>query len=158
MSELKPGDKAPEFTLKDSDGNDITLSEEIQKNQNIVLLFFPLAFSGVCTQEVCNMRDNLKKFEQLDAKIIGISVDSFFTLHEFKKANELNFTLASDFNRETAEKFGALYDFFFGMKGVAKRAAFVIDKSGAIQYAEVLEDAGTLPDFQGIEEALHQVA
>ncbi|HYW34087.1 MAG TPA: redoxin domain-containing protein, partial [Balneolaceae bacterium] len=126
-----------------------------QGSENVVLLFFPLAFSPTCTEEVCTMRDNMKLYNSLDARVIGISVDSFFTLKAFKDAENLNFTLLSDFNKEASQKYGVLYDEFYGMKGVSKRAAFVIGKSGKIVYAEVLEDAGKLPDFDSIHEALN---
>jgi len=150
---LQKGDTAPNFTLKNTDGEDVTLSEEYG-DHNVVLLFFPLAFTSVCTEELCHTRDNLKDFEELDAKVFAISVDSFFTLKEFKKAQDLNFQLLSDFNKDTADSYGALYQDFLGFKGVAKRSAFVIDKEGTVQYAEVLEDAGNLPDFDAVKEAL----
>lgn len=150
---LQKGDTAPDFTLKNTDGEEVTLSEQYGDN-NVVLLFFPLAFTSVCTEELCHTRDNLKDFEELDAKVFAISVDSFFTLKEFKKSQDLNFQLLSDFNKDTAKSYGALYEDFLGFKGVAKRSAFVIDKQGTIQYAEVLEDAGNLPDFDAIKEAL----
>lgn len=150
---IEQGVKAPDFTLKNSDGKDITLSE-YQNNKSVVLLFFPLAFTSVCTEELCSTRDNMKMYNSLDAEVLGISVDSFFTLKEFKKSQNLNFHLLSDFNKTVAEKYGCLYDDFFGMKGVAKRSAFVVGKDGIIRYAEVLEDAGKLPDFQKLMEAL----
>ena len=150
---LQKGNTAPDFTLKNTDGEEVTLSEQYGDN-NVVLLFFPLAFTSVCTEELCHTRDNLKDFEELDAKVFAISVDSFFTLKEFKKSQELNFQLLSDFNKDTAKSYGALYEDFLGFKGVAKRSAFVIDKQGTIQYAEVLEDAGNLPDFDAIKDAL----
>lgn len=115
-----------------------------------MLLFFPLAFTSTCTTELCNVRDNLKQYEELDAQPLGISVDSLFTLGKFKEEQHLNFPLLSDFNKEASKAYGALYEDFFGMKGVSKRAAFVIDKQGIVQYAEVLEDAGSLPDFETI--------
>jgi len=153
MMTIEQGVKAPDFTLKNSDGKDITLSE-YQNNKSVVLLFFPLAFTSVCTEELCSTRDNMKMYNSLDAEVLGISVDSFFTLKEFKKSQNLNFHLLSDFNKTAAEKYGCLYDDFFGMKGVAKRSAFVVGKDGIIRYAEVLEDAGKLPDFQKLMEAL----
>lgn len=150
---IKAGEKAPDFTLQDTEGEKITLSNIIGDN-NVVLLFFPLAFTSTCTHEMCTMRDNMKMYNSLDARLIGISVDSFFTLKEFKKAENLNFTLLSDFNKEVSEKYGALYGDYFGMQGVSKRAAFVIDKEGEVVYQEILEDAGNLPDFEAIRETL----
>jgi peroxiredoxin len=150
---IKTGDKAPDFTLKNSDGEDVTLSS-FQGDKNVVVLFFPLAFSSVCTTELCSVRDGLNQFENLDAQILGVSIDSFFTLKEFKKSQNLNFPLLSDFNKTTATAYGALYEEFFGMKGVAKRSAFVVDKKGVIRYAEVLEKASDLPNFDVIKDTL----
>jgi peroxiredoxin len=150
---LNVGDNAPDFTLKNTAGEDVTLSDAHQ-DSNVVLLFFPLAFTGVCTKEMCHMRDNLSQFEDLDAQVFGISVDSFFTLKQFKESEDLNFPLLSDFNKEVASKYETIYEEFFDMKGVAKRSAYVIDQDGVIQYAEVLDDAGNLPDFDAIQAAL----
>lgn len=150
---LSKGDKAPGFTLKNSDGQEVSLSDYAGK-KNVVVLFFPLAYTSVCTDELCHVRDNLKQFENLDAEVLAISVDSFFTLKEFKKAQGYNFHLLSDFNKETAKAYGCLYEEFFGMHGVAKRSAFVVDKDGVIQYAEVLEKASDLPNFDKVKEAL----
>jgi peroxiredoxin len=103
------------------------------------------------------MRDNMKLYNSLDAKIIGISVDSFFTLKEFKKTENLNFTLLSDFNKEVSENYGVLYEDYFGMKGVSKRAAFVINKDGEVAYAEVLDDSGNQPDYDAIQKTLSEI-
>ena len=150
---LKIGDKAPAFSLKDTDLKDVAI--ESMTGKNVLLLFFPLAFTGVCTKELCQMRDDLSKYENLDADILAISVDSPFTLAKFKEINNLNFSLLSDFNKDVSTAYGALYeDFVAGMKGVSKRAAFVVDKSGIIKYAEVLENAGNLPNFEAIDLAL----
>ena len=153
---LTKGDKAPIFTLKNSDGEDVSLSQ-FEGKKNVVVLFFPLAYTGVCTTELCQVRDSLADYNNLDAEVLAISVDSFFTLKEFKKAQNYNFTLLSDFNKETATAYGALYDEFFGMHGVAKRSAFVVDKKGVIQYAEVLEKASDLPDFEAIKTTLSSI-
>lgn len=150
---LSVGDKAPVFTLKNSDGEDIRLEDFIGK-KHVVLLFFPLAFSSVCTDELCHVRDNIKNYESLNAEILGISVDSFFALKAFKKDQNLNFDLLSDFNKDVSNSYGALYDEFFGMQGVSKRSAFVIDKKGLISYAEVLEKASDIPDFDKVQAAL----
>jgi peroxiredoxin len=147
------GSLAPEFTLKNSDGQDVSLSA-FKGQKNVVVLFFPLAFTGVCTAELCSTRDSLAVYNGLNAEVLAISVDSFFTLKQFKEANKLNFNLLSDFNKETSKAYGALYDEFFGMFGVAKRSAFVVDKEGVIRYAEVLEAAKDLPDFNAIQETL----
>lgn len=145
--------KAANFTLSDSNNDNVTLSD-FQGDKNVVLLFFPLAFSGVCTKELCSTRDNLKIYNSLDAEVLGISIDSFFTLKAFKESNNLNFTLLSDFNKEVSAKYEVLYDDYFGMKGVSKRAVFVIDKEGNIIHSEVLEDSGKLPDLTKVQEVL----
>jgi peroxiredoxin len=152
MTQLQ-GKRAPNFTLQNTEGEHVTLSEIIGSD-NIILLFFPLAFSPTCTDEMCKMRDDMKLYRSLNAKIIGISVDSFFTLKEFKRAKNLNFTLLSDFNKGASRKYHVLYDEFFGMKGVSKRAVFIINEEGSIVYEEVLDNAGNLPDFASIQEVL----
>jgi len=147
---VQVGGQAPDFTLYDSDKNKVTLSE--LRGTNVLLLFFPLAFTSVCTAELCSVRDNLKMYEQLDVKPLGISVDSLYTLAKFKTEQHLNFQLLSDFNKEVSAQYGALYETFgFGMKGVSKRAAFLIDRYGVIQYEEVLENASLQPDFEQIK-------
>ena len=119
------------------------------------LLFFPMAFTGVCTTELCSMRDNIADYEGLNAQIVAISVDSPFTLDKFKTEQHLNFPLLSDFNKEVSKAYGALYEeFVMGMKGVSRRAAFVIDKEGHVKYSEVLESAGDLPDFDAVKASL----
>tara|TARA_R110002049_G_scaffold293187_1_gene478060 strand:+ start:224 stop:679 length:456 start_codon:yes stop_codon:yes gene_type:complete len=144
---------AQDFTLPDTNGEKVSLSDFAGK-KNVILIFFPLAFSGVCTKELCSTRDNLKIYNSLDAVVIGISVDSFFTLKAFKEANNLNFSLLSDFNKGVSKKYDTLYEDFFGMKGVSKRSVFVIDKKGRIAYQEVLEDSDELPQFDKVQEAL----
>lgn len=150
---MNAGDRAKEFILKNSEGKDVSLTGLLE-NGKLVLLFFPLAYSGVCTEEMCTMRDNMKSYNSLNANVAAISVDSFFTLREFKKSNNLNFTLLSDFNKEVSTDYGVLNNDFFGMKGVSKRSAFVINNDRTIEYAEILEDADNLPDFKAIYAAL----
>lgn len=150
---MNKGDKAADFTLKNSEGEDVSLKELID-GKKAVILFFPLAFTSVCTTELCTIRDNMKLYNSLNANVAAVSVDSFFTLKEFKKANNLNFHLLSDFNKEVSAAYGALYEEFFGMKGVSKRSAFVVNSEGVIEYAEVLESAGDLPNFKAIQEVL----
>lgn len=150
---LQVGQQAPDFTLFDTDKKEISLSGF--KGQKVLLLFFPLAFTSVCTAELCSVRDNYKRYEGFSAQPIGISGDSLFTLAKFKEEQSLNFPLLSDFNKEASTAYGALYEQFgFGMRGVSKRAAFVIDEEGVIQYAEVLDNAGLQPDFEAIEKVL----
>jgi glutaredoxin-dependent peroxiredoxin len=150
------GQKAPAFTLVDTDKKEVTLDS--LNGKNVVLLFFPLAFTSVCTAELCGVRDNYKIYENLNAEVLGISVDSPFTLDKFKQEQNLNFKLLSDFNKSTSTAYNSIYnDFVFGMKGVSKRAAFVIDKSGIVQHEEVLENAGEQPDFTKILAVLEQL-
>ena len=153
---MQPGQPAPDFTLYDSDKNKVTLSD--YRSHNVLLLFFPLAFTSVCTAELCDMRDNLKIYEQLNVQPIAISVDSLHTLKKFKEEQGLNFPLLSDFNKEVSQLYGALYETFgYGMKGVSKRAAFLIDTEGIVQYAEVLENASLQPDFKAIQVKLREM-
>lgn len=150
---IEIGQTAPEFTLFDSEKNKVTLSE--QKGTNTVLLFFPLAFTSVCTTELCSVRDNLIWYNGVNAKVFGISVDALQTLARFKEEQQLNFTLLSDFNKDVSRAYGSIYEMFgYNMKGVSKRAAFVINKEGIVCYAEVLENAGELPNFEAIRETL----
>ncbi|MFT6202542.1 MAG: peroxiredoxin [Spirosomataceae bacterium] len=150
---LKVGDKAPNFTLINTETKEVSLSD--YKDKNVVLLFFPLAFTGVCTTELCEMRDNIVTYSDLDAEIVAVSVDSPFTLAKFKEEQKLPFPLLSDFNKTTSEAYDSIYeDFVLGMKGVSKRSAFVIDKAGVIQHAEVLADAGKIPDFKAVQSVL----
>jgi glutaredoxin-dependent peroxiredoxin len=150
---LQVGAKAPNFKLFDSDKKEVSLKDF--QGKNVLLLFFPLAFTGTCTTELCNTRDDIKSYENMNAQVLGISVDSLFALDKFKQEQKLNFPLLSDFNKKTSKAYQSYYaDFVLGMKGVAKRSAFVIDAKGVIQYAEVLESAGDLPNFKAIKEAL----
>ena len=150
------GDKAPSFSLYSSDKKEISLKD--YEGQNVVLLFFPLAFTSVCTEELCSMRDNIADYNSTDASVLAISVDSPQTLAKFKAELGLNFPLLSDFNKEVSRAYGDLYEqFVMGMRGVSKRAAFVIDKNRAIQYAEVLDNAGNLPDFAAVKETLSKL-
>ncbi|HMP92939.1 MAG TPA: peroxiredoxin [Phnomibacter sp.] len=150
---LKLGDVAPDFSLYSTDKQLVTLSQ--YSGKPVLLLFFPQAFTSVCTAELCSVRDNLAQYNQMQTTVLGISVDSIFTLNRFKEDQQLNFTLLSDFNKEASAAYGALYDeFVFGMKGVSKRSAFVVDPNGQIAYAEVLESAGDQPNFAAIQAAL----
>jgi peroxiredoxin len=152
---LKQGNKAPDFKLFDTNKEWVSLSDF--KGKNVVLLFFPLAFTSVCTKELCSIRDNLAFYNNTEAVVLGISVDSNATLAKFKEEQNLNFTLLSDFNKEASAAYEVLYENFGWMKGVSKRSAFVIDKEGIIQYAEVLENAGEVPDFEAINKILEQI-
>jgi len=150
---VEVGQKAPDFTLYDSNKNQVTLSE--QKGKNVLLLFFPLAFTSTCTKELCSVRDNIGIYNNANATVFGISVDSLQTLARFKEDQKLNFTLLSDFNKEVSWAYDSLYELFgYNMKGVSKRSAFLIDRDGIVRYAEVLENASTVPDFEKIVKTL----
>jgi peroxiredoxin len=146
---IQVGQQAPDFSLYDSTKTRQSLSG--YKGKNVLLLFFPLAFTSVCTAELCAVRDDLKVYESLDVQPLGISVDSLHSLARFKGEQQLNFPLLSDFNKEVSKMYGSLYENFgYDMKGVSKRSAFLIDKEGIVQYAEVLDNAGMQPDFEAI--------
>jgi len=150
---LQPGDKAPDFKLFSSELKEVSLSD--YTGRKLVVHFFPMAFTGTCTTQLCTMRDSFGYYEGMNADVVGISVDSPFTLAKFKEDQHYQFPLLSDFNKETSQAYGAFYDeFVFNLKGVSKRAAFVIDEQGVITYAEVLESAGDLPDFEAIKQAV----
>ena len=150
---LTIGDKAPQFTLRNTLKEEVSLKD--YEGKNLLILFFPLAFTGVCTKELCSVRDNLNIYETAGADVVAISVDSLFTLDKFKQEQGLNFPLLSDFNKEVSRSYGCLYeDFVLDMKGVSKRSAFVVDKNGVIRYAEVLESAGDLPNFAEIQNVI----
>jgi len=140
---IQKGEKAPNFTLRATDKSEVSLEDH--RGKNVVLLFFPLAFTGVCTDELCSVRDSMEDYKNLDAQVLAISVDSLFTLEKYKEEQGYQFPLLSDFNKTVSRA---------DMKGVSKRSAFVIDKEGIIQYAEVLESAGDLPNFTAIKETL----
>lgn len=151
--QLKEGDKAPGFSLPDGKKQRVNLKD--YKGRNVLILFFPLAFTSTCEAEMCNVRDNFDKYADLDTAIVGISVDSYATLRRYGEEYGLNFPLLSDFNKETARAYGCLYEEFGpGMRGVAKRAAFVVDRTGYVRYVEVLENAGDLPNFTTIREVI----
>lgn len=151
------GEKIKNFELMSHDGESISLQASLEKGP-VVLAFFPLAFTGVCTTELCEFRDSIKNFEALKCQVFAISVDSRFSLAAFAKQNDLNFTLLSDFNKEVSKDFGVLYEEFLGMNGVSKRAVFVIDKSATVTYSWVTDNAGEKPEMAPIKEAVGKIA
>ncbi len=147
------GQQAPDFTLHTSNKEKLSLSE--LRGKNVLLLFFPQAFTGVCTKELCGVRDNIAMYNNANATVLGISVDSPFTLAKYKEEQGLNFDLLSDFNKEVSTAYHCIYDAFIGwMKGVSKRGAFIVDVNGIVRYAEVLESAGDMPNFEAINAIL----
>ncbi|MFA3781542.1 redoxin domain-containing protein [Melioribacteraceae bacterium 4301-Me] len=157
---LKVGDVAPDFTLVNTNLEPVSLSQFKHKN-NVVLLFFPAVGTSVCEKELCTTRDSMKDYENLDAQVLAISVDSPFAQKLWANIHKFNFTLLSDFNKEVSQLYGAFYDVWLpdkaGLKGVAKRSAFVIDKNGVIQYVEVLENASNEPNYNAIQEVLKRL-
>jgi peroxiredoxin len=152
---IEVGQQAPDFSLKSNKMQDVKLSE--LRGNKVLLLFVPLAFTGVCTKELCGMRDSLKDYEGLDCKVFGLSTDSPFALDAWAKEQGYQFPLLSDFNKQTAREYGTFYDDLMGFKGVCKRSAFVIDRQGTVRYAEILADARNVPDFDAIKSCLKQL-
>jgi peroxiredoxin len=142
------GSKAPDFTLMNQDRQPVTLSGA--RGQPVVLAFFPAAFSSVCTKELCTFRDSLAKLNAARAQVYGISVDTFFTLKAFHDAQRLAFPLLSDFNKEVIRQYGVFNEDMIGLRGIAKRAVFVIDKDGVVRHREVLEDARNEPNYEKV--------
>lgn len=153
---IEIGQPAPDFTLYDTEKKQVSLSA--QRGQPVLLLFFPLAFTSTCTKELCQVRDEIGWYNNVEAKIFGISVDSLHTLARYKADQHLNFTLLSDFNKEVSKAYDSLYEKFgYNMRGVTKRSAFVIDQNGVIRYMEILENAGEIPNFREVQKALEAI-
>ena len=140
------GSKAPDFTLMNQDREAVTLSQ--LQGKPVVLAFFPAAFSGVCQKELCTFRDSMAELNRANAKVFGISVDTFFALKAFHDQQKLSFPLLSDFNKQVIRDYGVFNEDMIGLKGIAKRAVFVIDKAGVVRHKEVLEDARNEPDYE----------
>ncbi|TNE48253.1 MAG: redoxin domain-containing protein [Deltaproteobacteria bacterium] len=154
---LQVGQEAPDFTLKTSDMEEVTLSS-FRGEKNVVLLFVPFAFTGVCTEELCTTSSNLSAYDDLNAAVFGLSGDSPFSLKNWKEKEAITIPLLSDYNHTVAKSYGAAFDELLGYAGVAKRSAFVIDKEGVVRYAEVLESPKDLPNFDALQAALKEVA
>ena len=150
------GSKAPDFTLTNQDRQPVTLSE--QRGRPVVLAFFPAAFSSVCQKEMCTFRDSMARLGTANAQVYGVSVDTFFTLKAFQDQQKLNFPLLSDFNKQAIRDYGVFNEDMIGLKGIAKRAVFVIDKDGIVRHREVLEDARNEPDYEKVFGALASLA
>ena len=146
-------ESAPVFSLPEAPGQEVDVGAAFAEGP-VVLLFFPLAFSPVCTAELCTFRDDWAGWQGLGAKVFGISVDSPFAVQKFRETEGLPFPLLSDFNKDVPRQYGALHEDLFGLKGVAKRAAFVVDRSGAIAYEWVSDDPGVQVDFEAIKAAV----
>lgn len=150
------GSKAPDFTLTSQDRQPVTLSG--LRGKPVVLAFFPAAFSSVCQKEMCTFRDSMARLGKADAQVYGISVDTFFTLKAWQDQQKLNFPLLSDFNKEAIRDYGVFNEEMIGLKGIAKRAVFVIDKDGIVRHREILEDARNEPDYDKVFSSLASLA
>ena len=150
---VEVGAKAPDFTLPNQDREPVTLSDQVKKGP-VVLAFMPAAFSGVCTIEICKFRDSAAALNTVNATVLGITVDTFFALKAWGDENKLNFPLLSDFNKDVIAKYGVVNPDMIGLKNIAKRAVFVIDKGGVVRHREVLEDARNEPNYDAIKQSL----
>ena len=149
------GSQAPDFTLTNHDRQPVRLSS--LRGRPVVLAFFPAAFSAVCTKELCTMRDSMSRLNRASAEVLGVSVDTFFALKAFHDQQNLTFPLLSDFNKQVIRDYGVFNEDMIGLKGLAKRAVFVIDRDGIVRHREVLEDARNEPDYQKVFDALAQI-
>ena len=150
---VEVGAKAPDFTLPNQDREPVTLSDKL-KSGPVVLAFFPAAFSGTCQKEMCTFRDSAADLNKVNAQVLGVSTDTFFALKAWGDQQKLNFPLLSDFNKEVIPKYGVLNPDMIGMKNIAKRAVFVIDRNGVVRHREVLEDARNEPNYNDVKKAL----
>ncbi len=157
MTELKVGSDAPDFTLWESPGNSVTLSEEIEKGP-VVLVFYPADFTSVCQEELCRFRDSLADYNSLGANVFGISVDGIFSHAAFKEKNDIQFPLLSDWEKTTIKDYGVVHENLAGMTNVAKRSVFVIDTDGKVVYVWVSEDLGKLPPFEDVKMPVKKLA
>ena len=149
------GTKAPDFTLMDQDRQPVTLSQ--LKGKPVVLAFFPAAFSSVCQKELCTFRDSMSQLNKAHAQVFGVSTDTFFALKAFQDQQKLNFPLLSDYNKETIRQYGVVNPDMIGLKDIAKRAVFVIDKDGIVRHREVLDDARNEPNYQKVLDAVESL-
>ena len=151
---VEVGQQAPEFTLYDNDRQQRSLAEF--RGKSVVLAFYPGAFTGVCTTEMCTFRDQMEKFNSLNSQVLGISVAGAFAQKEFSDKNTLNFPLLSDFTREVVNKYDVALENFAGMEGyvASKRAVFVVDKGGVIRYAWTGPNPGVEPDYDEVQAAV----
>lgn len=151
---IKVGDKAPEFTLSDTERQARSLKDFSEKKA--VLAFFPGAFTGVCTKEMCAFRDSMTKLNDLNAQVIGISVDAPFANKAFASQNNLQFPVLSDYSRSASKAYGGVHEDFAGLKGysASKRSVFVVDEQGEVTYAWVSDDPGVEPNYDEVIKAL----
>ncbi len=153
---LNVGDAIPDFLLYTTDKQPLTKKDITGKRT--LFLFFPAAFTSTCTKELCSVRDDIATYNNMEVTVYGVSPDSVYSLIKYKAEQQLNFTLLSDYNKDVSAAFGTAYEIFnFNMKGTSKRSAFIVDENGIIQYAEVLDNAGEIPDFNAINAVLEKM-
>ena len=150
---VEVGARAPDFTLPSQDRTPLTLSDELKKGP-VVLAFFPAAFSGTCTNEMCTFRDSISELNRVSASVLGVSTDTFFTLKAWADAQHFTFPLLSDYNKTVITQYGVVNPDMIGLKNIAKRAVFVIDRHGIVRHREVLDDARNEPDYQKVRDAV----
>jgi len=154
---LQIGQKAPAFKLLDTEKNEVSLDQ--YKGKNLVIFFFPMAWTGNCTKEMCAVQEDYNGYSGMNAEVIGISVDTFFALKKFKEEFKLSFTLLSDFNKQVIRDYDMVHhDFAFGYKDVAKRATIVLDKEGVVQFMQILPSPGDFPDMDAIKAAVKKLS
>jgi glutaredoxin-dependent peroxiredoxin len=156
MMAVSVGSRAPAFTLPNQDRETVTLRDELKKG-NVVLAFFPGAFSGTCSSEMCTLRDTMDEFRSVNATVLGISTDTFFALKAWHEQQHPGFPLLSDYNKEAINAYGVVNPDMIGLKNIAKRAVFVIDRSGFVRYSEILDDARREPDYARLKEAVGRI-
>jgi peroxiredoxin len=147
------GAKAPDFTLPNQDREQVTLSEQIKKGP-VVLAFFPAAFSGVCTKEMCTFRDSMSELNKVSATVLGVSTDTFFSLKAWGDQQKLTFPLLSDYNKDVIRKYDVVNPDMVGLKDISRRAVFVVGRDGTVKHREVLDDARNEPDYSKIKQAV----
>ena len=147
------GSPAPDFTLPDQDRQPVTLSS-VLANGPVVLAFVPAAFSATCESELCTFRDSLASLEPSNGQVLGISTDTFFALKAWRDQQRFGFPLLSDYNKEVIRQYGVVNPDMIGLRDIAKRAVFVIDREGIVRHREVLEDARHEPDYERVRAAL----
>jgi peroxiredoxin len=154
---VEVGQKAPEFKLPDTDKQEVSL--ETFRGKNLIIFFFPMAWTGVCTKEMCAVQEDFKSYSNLNASVLGISVDSHFALKRFKEDYKIEYPLLSDFNKSTIKNYGIVQPVFSAVyNDVSKRATFIIDKDGVIRYIQVTPTPGDFPNMDEIKSALKSIS
>jgi peroxiredoxin len=150
---VEVGAKAPDFTLPNQNREQVTLSEQL-KNGPVVLAFFPAAFSGVCTKEMCTFRDSMAELNKASGTVLGVSTDTFFALKAWGDQQKLTFPLLSDYNKDVIRQYDVVNPDMVGLKDIAKRAVFVVGRDGIVKHREVLDDARNEPDYAKVTQAI----